>query len=29
MLALGALAGIVPASKAYSTNVATNLIPFS
>ena len=29
MLMLGALAGIVPAAKAYSTNVASNLIPAS
>jgi putative ABC transport system permease protein len=29
MLLLGALAGIVPAAKAYSTNVAANLIPSS
>ena len=29
MLGLGALAGVVPAAKAYGTDVADNLIPNS
>jgi putative ABC transport system permease protein len=29
MLSLGALAGLIPATKAYTTNVAVNLIPNS
>ena len=29
MLALGALAGVVPAAKAYRTDVAENLTPIS
>jgi putative ABC transport system permease protein len=29
MLALGALAGVIPAAKAYRTDVAENLTPIS
>jgi putative ABC transport system permease protein len=29
MILLGALAGVIPAVKAYSTDVATNLAPMS